>query len=321
MSHISEIKKCLLAAGAATLMLLPAALSANDRDSHHFSTVKSPVIPHSVEFAGQKINLDDMMMAERYDRELTSLAYTHGTTLLIIKRANQLFPILAPILKKNGIPEDLLYLACIESSLNPFAISPAKAAGLWQFMPATGREYGLEVSDEVDERYHITKSTDAACRYFKKAYDRFGRWESVAASYNAGQGRISRELADQQVESAFDLWLVPETSRYMFRLMATKEIMEHPRRYGYSLTRDQLYQPYEYREVQVDSAVTSWPQWAREQGIDYLRLRLHNPWIRAKKLTNANSKTYTVLIPTEESQKRSSSHKSVYNHDWIDNRK
>lgn len=282
------------------------------------ATVKNPVIPPSVTFAGENVSLDDVDMFERYDRELTSMAFTHGNTLLAIKRANKLFPVLAPILEKNGVPKDMLYLACIESTLDPMAVSHAKAAGLWQFMPTTGREYGLEVNDDVDERYNIEKATEAACKYLKSAYKKYGNWESVAASYNGGQGRISRELASQLATSAYDLWLVPETSRYMFRLLAMKEIMEHPKKYGFSIKAENLYQPMDYRVAVVDSTVANWPEWAKEQGIDFLTLRLNNPWIRSKQLPNKSGKEYRVLIPTEASLKRSTGRREVYNKDWIE---
>lgn len=290
-----------------------------DAESHHpkFSHVVSPEIPAKLTFAGQEVSLDPVNMYERFDRELTSMVYTHGTSLLTLKRANRLFPVIAPILKEEGVPADMIYLACIESSLDPFAVSPAKAAGLWQFMPATGREYGLEVNDNVDERFNVEKATRAACRFLKKAYAKYGRWESVAASYNAGQGRISSELSSQQVASAYDLYLVPETSRYMFRLLAMKEFMEHPRRYGFALEASQLYQPVKYRTVEVDGTIDSWPEWSKEQGIDYLTLRTHNPWIRSKSLPNASGKKYKVLIPEKDSMNRSTGVKDVYNNKWI----
>lgn len=297
-----------------TTNALPVSAASTTADAP--ARVENPVIPSSVTFAGQKVSLDDIDMFERYDRELTSLAFTHGNTLLTIKRANKYFPVLAPILKRNGIPQDLLYLACIESTLNPVAVSGAKAAGLWQFMPATARDFGLEVNDDVDERFDIEKATEAACRYLRQAYEKYGNWESVAASYNGGQGRISRELAAQGVESAYDLYLTSETSRYMFRLLAMKEIMEHPQRYGYHLHKRQLYQPVKYDVVEVDSTVTSWPQWALEQGIDFLTLKEHNPWIRSRQLPNPKRKTYSVLIPTPESRRRSTGSRDVFNHNW-----
>ena len=202
------------------------------------AAVRNPKVPQKVTFADATVDLDRIDMFERLDRELTSMAYTHGNTLLTIKRANRYFPEMAPILKEEGVPLDLLYLACIESTLNNRALSPAKAAGFWQFMPSTAKEYGLEVSDTVDERYDVAKSTRAACRYLKSAYKKYGNWESAAASYNGGQGRISSELASQKAQTAYDLWLVDETSRYMFRLLAMKMIMEDPAAYGFILSAD-----------------------------------------------------------------------------------
>ena len=184
-------------------------------------------------------------------------------------------------------------------------------------MPSTAKEYGLEVSDTVDERYDVAKSTRAACRYLKSAYKKYGNWESAAASYNGGQGRISSELASQKAQTAYDLWLVDETSRYMFRLLAMKMIMEDPAAYGFILSADQLYQPLEYDTYQVNTSVSDWPTWAKEHGTNYLTLREHNPWIRAKSLTNKSGKTYTVRIPTEKSMKRSTLKTKTYNKKWV----
>lgn len=287
---------------------------------HHgsnFSAVVNPEIPMEMTFAGQKIDLDRIDMAERLDRELTSMAYTHGNTLLIIKRANRLFPVMAPILEANGVPRDLIYLACIESMLDIRALSPAKAAGIWQFMPDTGRQYGLEVNEYVDERYDPEKATAAACRYLKAAYAKYGNWESVAASYNAGMGRISGELSKQGVNTAFDLYLNNETNRYMFRLLAQKLIMENPSMYGFHLTDSQLYQPIETVGVEVSTPVADWQQWALNYGTNYMTLRELNPWIRDRKLPNEKSKTYIVKIPAnKEAMKRSHYRNKTYNPNW-----
>lgn len=283
-----------------------------------FSQVINPVVPSRMEICGQEVDLDLMDYYERFDRELTSLTYTHGTTLLILKRANRYFPQLAALLRQNGMPEDLLYLACVESSLNPRAVSPAKAAGLWQFMPSTAKEYGLEVNDEVDERYNLEKATNAACRYFKSALSRYkGNWTSVMASYNAGMARVSGQLDRQGAGHALDLYLADETMRYPFRVMAMKAIMENPRAYGFFITADQLYQPREVEIVEVSGPVESWPEWAAEHGISYLTLRDENPWIRAQKLTNKNGRTYRVRVPMKESQRRSTARASVYNPQWV----
>ncbi len=283
-----------------------------------FSDVITPEVPLQFDFCGDVIDLDRTDMWERFDRELSSVTYTHGTTLLTLKRANKLFPEIAPILKSNNIPADIIYLACVESNLNPRAVSPAKAAGLWQFMPETGKQYGLEVNDEIDERYHLEKATAAACRYLRQAYNKYGNWESVMASYNAGQGRISRELDAQLANSSFDLYLNDETSRYVFRIMAMKEVLEHPREYGFLLNADQLYQPAEYTTVTIDGPVSDWPAWAKDNGITYAQLREYNPWIRAKKLTNKTGKSYQVRIPTAKSLKHSTQDIRIYNPNWVE---
>lgn len=294
-----------------------AVTSPTEPESAEFSDVVNPSIPSSVKFAGRKIDLDPIHMWERLDRELTAITYTHGNTLLAIKRANRYFPVLAPILKKNGLPADMIYLAVIESTLNPRALSPAKAAGLWQLMPATGKEYGLEVNDDVDERYDPVKATEAASRYLKNAYAKYGNWESVAASYNGGMARISKELGAQQAESAFNLYLADETMRYIFRMLAMKLIMENPSAYGFNLTADQLYQPIVYKTVEVSGPVDDWAAWAKEQGIDYLTLREYNPWIRSKSLPNKTGKTYKVNIPSRDSLSRSRQKVTVYNPAWV----
>ncbi|MDE7026002.1 MAG: lytic transglycosylase domain-containing protein [Paramuribaculum sp.] len=299
--------------------ILALTLACGNASASHtgMTPVKSPEIPEHITFAGHKINIDRCDMYERFDRELTSMAFTHGTTLLTLKRANRYFPMLIPILKANGVPTDLIYLACIESNLNPRAMSGAGAAGLWQFMPATGKEYGLEVNEYVDERYHPEKSTEAACRYLKSAYSKYGNWESTAASYNAGMGRISRELEAQKAESAYDLHLNDQTSRYIFRLLAMKSIMEHPRYFGYTLDASQLYFPIETENIEVSEPISDWQQWALDHDTNYLTLRELNPWIRAKSLPNKNNKTYTIKIPAKNAMLRSKQAKEVYNHNWI----
>lgn len=296
---------------------LKADLSDGRRYEADYQKVVNPTIPDRLTFAGEVVNLDDVDLYERLDRELTAMIYTHGNTLLTIKRANRYFPILKPILDKYGVNKDFLYMACIESYLNPLAKSPAGAAGIWQFMPSTAKQYGLEVNDEVDERYDPEKETAAACRYILNAYEKYGNWESVAASYNAGTARITKELEAQMQTSAFDLWLVEETRRYPMRMIAMKMILENPAAYGYILDEKQLYQPFSYTTVAVSSSVPDWPLWAKEHGIDYATLRTYNPWIRAKKLTNKAGKTYNVKIPTPDSQKRSKLRFRTYNPSWV----
>lgn len=311
--------KSIAALMAAVAIMTPAAAlaSSRDNDETRFANVVNPTLPHSITFAGQKFDLDNSEYYERLDRELTAMAFTHGSTLLTLKRANRYMPIIVPILKANDVPEDLVYLSAIESNFDPLALSGAKAAGLWQFMPSTGREYGLEVNDYVDERYHPIKATEAATKYLKNAYAKYGSWESVAASYNAGMGRISRELGAQGTNSAFDLWLPQETMRYPFRLLAMKIILEHPKEFGYRLRADQLYQPYDYYVVPVNTSVDSWADWAKEHGMTYLQLRTLNPWIRSTSLPNKSGKVYDVFVPKKKSLTRSNRNKEVYNHDWV----
>ncbi len=279
--------------------------------------VMQPSVPSSMQFCGKKVDLDRVDMFERFDRELTALAFGHGNTLLTIKRANKCFPEMAPILREEGVPEDLLYLACVESYLAPLTVSPAKAAGIWQFIPSTARQYGLEVSDEVDERYNLAKATRAAAKYLKNAYGKYGDWPTVMASYNAGMGRISSELDKQLAQSSFDLHLNQETSRYVFRIMAMKAIMENAPAFGFVIRPEQLYQPMDYNEVEVSGPVADWASWARDKGISYAQLKEANPWIRDRKLTNKAGNTYKVRIPAEKSLKRSTAGTKTYDKRWI----
>lgn len=302
-----------------SLILALASGASAQRLQTEFSDVYSPEIPASVKLCGKTFDLDPVDRYERFDRELTSIAYTHGTTMLILKRANQYFPEIAPILEANNVPRDLLYLAVVESSLNPRAYSPAKAAGFWQFMESTAKEYGLEVNSEVDERYNLEKATAAACRYLKKALARYnGDWPSVMASYNGGMTRITKELAAQGADSSLDLYLTEETTRYPYRIMAMKTLMENPGKYGFHLSADQLYQPRKYRTVNVSGPVESWPEWAKAQGINYSILREANPWIRSKTLTNKTGKTYKVRVPLKESLSKKTSGRTVFNKAWVD---
>ncbi|MDO5665881.1 MAG: lytic transglycosylase domain-containing protein [Bacteroidia bacterium] len=265
------------------------------------SMTASVDIPDEMTFAGEKIVFDRYDFRERMDRELNSFTYFHSTTLLLFKRANRIFPIIEPILKKQGVPDDIKYLAVIESSLDHRATSPARAVGLWQFMAGTAPSYGLEVSSEVDERYHIEKSTVAACRYLKDAYQKYGSWSAAALSYNGGQGRITNELSNQQTNNALDLWLVEETTRYYFRMLAIKTIFKNPARYGFILRADQFFKPMEFKEINVSSSIPSLVSFAKDNGITYAQLKDFNSWLRDTKLTNRSGKTYTILIPTKES--------------------
>lgn len=282
-----------------------------------FGTTVSPDVPRRVTFAGDTIDLDRADMWERLDQELTNIVYTHTKTLLTLKRANRYFAMLSKVLADNDVPQDFLYMACTESLLDPLAVSPAKAAGMWQFMDGTARQFGLEVNSEVDERYDPERATAAACRFLKSAYAKYHDWATVAASYNAGMNRISTQLSQQSQSSSLDLYLNSETSRYVFRILAYKLLLHDPKRYGYRLQAHQLYQPLRYSTVAVSGPVESWPDWAAQHGITYARLRDYNPWIRSTRLTNSQGKVYVVRIPEQGSNLRSQSSPVTYNPNWV----
>lgn len=270
------------------------------RGDEMFSLVQSPEIPEEVVFADETVSFDRYDLRERMDRELISFCYMHSTTLLMIKRANRYLPEVERILREEGLPDDFKYLMLIESNCNPLSVSGVGAAGLWQFMPATAREYGLEVSSTVDERYHIEKSTRAACAYLRDAYRKTGCWFAAAASYNAGQGGIVKQMQRQDAATALDIYLNSETSRYMFRIMAAKVILSEPERYGFCFRPDQLYPPFDYTVVMVDTAVADWALWAKQHKITYAQLRDANPWIRSHELVNKSGKRYEIRILTEK---------------------
>lgn len=303
---------------------LPFLTGSSKLDNEHESAksevpycVTSPEVPEKASFAGQHLDLRRYDLHERMDRELMSFTYMHSSTMLIIKRANRFFPIIEPILKAEGVPDDFKYLAVIESNLNPRAKSPAGAAGLWQFMTATGREHGLEVNNNIDERYHVEKETRAACAYLKEAYQKYGNWFSVAAAYNAGQARISSQLEKQMVGQATDLWLVEETARYMFRLLAAKAILNHPERYGFLLKRHQLYPPIPYTEATVTTGIENLARFAQEHGITYAQLKDANPWLRDTFLQNKSGRTYVLKIPTQEGMHYQPKKTVPHNKKWV----
>ncbi|RXR29115.1 lytic transglycosylase domain-containing protein [Flavobacterium piscinae] len=255
-------------------------------------------LPLEIDFSGEKTPLHIADVRERLDREMVINTNLHSSTTLILKRANRAFPVIEPILKKYGVPDDFKYLAVIESGLAN-VVSPAGARGVWQFMPQTAKEQGMEVNDYVDERYHLEKSTEAACRYLLEAKNKFGNWTLAAASYNAGMGGINKQLTNQQVSDYYDVLLTEETSRYVFRILALKEIMLNPAKYGFEIPNEQLYHPIEVKKIEVDSTITDLATFAKDQGINYKILKLHNPWLRDKKLENKSKKVYTLEIPTE----------------------
>ena len=259
---------------------------------------KEYTFPSEIDFAGEKAPLNVSDVRERFDRELLVNANLDATTKIIIKRANRAFPVIEPILKHNGIPDDFKYLAVIESGLVN-AVSPAGARGVWQFMPETGKERGLEVNDGVDERYHLEKSTEAACRYLNDAYKKFGSWTLAAASYNGGVGGVNKQITFQGVTNYYDLLLTDETARYVFRILALKEIMQHPLDYNFGMAPTELYPILPVKKVEVTSSIPDLAVFSKEQGINYKILKIHNPWLRDRKLDVAAGKKYTLDIPLQ----------------------
>lgn len=255
-------------------------------------------LPDNLNFAGEPVPVQNPDIKERMDRELLVNTYWQSNGLLLFKRANKYFPIIEPILKEEGVPEDLKYLAVIESGLTQ-AVSPARATGFWQILKETGKEYGLEVNDNVDERYHIEKSTRAACKYLKASKERFGSWTLAAAAYNAGNYGVSREMERQNVDGYYDLLLGEETGRYVFRILALKEILSNPGKYGFNFQDKDLYTEVPTYKVSVDTAVSDFTKFAEGFGINYKILKIHNPWLREKHLNNSSRKQYSIDIPEE----------------------
>ncbi|WP_315303201.1 lytic transglycosylase domain-containing protein [Tannerella forsythia] len=303
---------------------LTACLSVGSQDSEQvmqerpavLSVTMTPAVPTHVTFCGEKIDLTRYNMYESMDRELSSFTYFHSTTMLMIKRANRYFPVIEPILRANDIPDDFKYLAVIESHLDPRIVSPARAAGIWQFMEATAKQYQLIVTPTVDERYHVERATEAACRYLREAYVKYGDWVSVAASYNAGMGRISTEYARQNEASALNLWLVEETSRYVYRIFAIKQIFENPYKYGFVLHTKDLYRPISCEKVIVSNDIPDLVAFAKSHNITYADLKRFNSWLRDTKLV-VNGKSFAILIPNKKDMYYNEPNQTVHDKRWV----
>ncbi len=264
--------------------------------SYRANEIKHPYSPNTAEFAGEPTPLHVEDVRERFERELIVNANLDASTLLIIKRSARFFPIIEPILAKNGVPDDFKYLAVAESALMN-ATSSAGAKGFWQFMPTTAKERGMEVTEFVDERYHVEKSTEAACKYLLDAKRKFGSWTLAAASYNGGMAGVQKQMDIQSETNYYDLLLTEETHRYVFRILALKEVMKNPATYGFTFSAAELYKPIPTKKVVIDTTINDLVRFAKTQGINYKTLKYHNPWLRDKKLPNLNRKTYEILIP------------------------
>lgn len=260
--------------------------------------ISAIAIPEDLNFAGEKVPQEDPEIMERIDREFLVNTYWQSNALLLMKRAHKYFPVIEPILAKHGVPDDFKYLAVAESGLQN-VVSPAGATGFWQIMRATGKEYGLEVNTNVDERYHLEKATEVACKYLKKYKEKYGTWTLAAAAYNAGTGSVDKFMGIQRVDSYYDLLLGDETGRYVFRILAIKEILSNPEQYGFVIEEDDLYEAVPTFNVEIDEPVADFADFAAEYEINYKILKRHNPWLREAHLNNKSRKKYTIAIPNK----------------------
>lgn len=296
----------ILVVTATVLVLCTANKTKNDQDpeqqyrdaANHFYKVFTVETPKSLDFAGEKAPLDKFYVRESLDRELLVNTYWHSNTILMFKRAYRWFPVIEPILKANGIPDDAKYIALIESGLENI-VSPAGAAGFWQMLKATAESYGLEVNSEIDERYNAEKATLAACKYLKTAYAKYKNWTLAAASYNMGMKAVDDALAAQQVSSYYDLYLNKETIRYVYRILAVKAIVQNPVKYGFYLRKCDFYPPVPANTVTIDSAVSNWAAFAIKNNSNYRVLKELNPWILKSPLTNKDRKKYEIKFPKD----------------------
>jgi len=256
-------------------------------------------LPKNLNFAGEPVPFQIPDVYERLDRELQINVYLHSSTIFLIKRANRWLPQMQEILRKHNIPDDFKYLPLIESGLLN-DISPKDAVGYWQILKTSGRELGLEIDKEVDERYDPLKATEAACKYLNNAYKKFGNWTLVAASYNRGIAGIGRALENQQVDNFYDLHLVDETSRYVFRIIAIKEIIENPAKYGFNVSPNHLYQSESLRYIEVTETIPDLIKFSKQQGVNYKLLKRHNPWLRDDRLTVKGKKVYRIALPVTD---------------------
>lgn len=253
-------------------------------------------IPENLDFAGEAVPLNHFDVYESMDREFLVNVYWQSQTLLFIKRANKYFPIIEPILKEEGVPDDFKYLAVAESGLLN-VVSPSGATGFWQFMKTTGKEYDLQIDNEIDERYDLIKSTKAACKYLKDSYKKYGNWTLVAASYNMGVGGLDKQLERQKTSNYYDLLLNNETARYVYRIIAIKAILSEPDKYGFHFRSKDLYQHIPVDKIEIDSAITDLAEFANNFEISYKVLKIFNPWLRDSFITNKDKKTYIIEIP------------------------
>jgi membrane-bound lytic murein transglycosylase D len=292
-----------ITAVAAMMMIIGFGFSGSDKEpiissSDTIYSIQSFKLPDEVIFAGERMPLENFDTKESLEREILISAYRHSSTILIIKRANRYFPMIEKILKENNIPDDFKYLVAAESEYSNM-VSPVGATGFWQIMPETGKEQGMEINTVVDERYHIEKSTEFACDFFMKSYEKYGNWTLAAASYNGGRRRMDEQIELQKQGNYYDLLLSEETARYIFRAVAYKLIISDPASYGFDLDKEDLYPELKYSEVKVDTAVSDFSDFAHHFSTNYKMLKFLNPWLRKPYLTPKANKVYLIKIPAE----------------------
>lgn len=273
-------------------------IGAGEQMERPIQNVVIPKLPAEASFAGERVPLEYFDVRESLQREMLIINYWHGSLSYIVQLSGRYKDLICKILKEEGVPEDFFYLCVAESSLQP-ATSPANAKGYWQFLAGTAKEYGLEVSAQVDERYNWEKSTRAACKYFKKAYAKYGNWTLAAASYNVGMANINSRIGYQSIDYYYDMQLPLETARYVYRAIAFKTIMNNLSEYGFNISPEDMYKPIEYKVVEVSGRIENWSDFAREHKTNFKMIKMFNEWIRSNHLHNPHGKTYKVWVPTQ----------------------
>ena len=300
--HKKLISWAILPIISLSLIIIAARSPYTISDDDYFSAVSnhnkvtSVRIPASLSFANEPLPLEKQYVREAIEHELIVNTYWHSSSILIIKRAHRWFPVIEPILKEYGIPDDFKYLAVAESGLRN-VVSPAGAKGFWQIMKSTGREYGLEINSGIDERYHVEKSTRVACEYLLNSYEEYDSWTLAAASYNAGMNGITKEIQKQNAKTYYDMNLGEETGRYIYRIVALKELLSRPEDFGFKLRDKDLYQPYNTYEISVDTTIHNLADFAALYGMNYKELKVYNPWLRQSDMPDKSRRTYQIKIP------------------------
>jgi membrane-bound lytic murein transglycosylase D len=284
-------------AAALLALFLFTQLAFNEKKERVTPQWHAPSLPDKLDFAGEAVPLDRWDVQERLDREVMLNFYSPANILLLMKMSNRYFPIISERLKANGVPDDFKYLCVAESNLQSAAISRSNAVSFWQFLNGTAPGFGLEVNNEVDERYNLEKATDAACRYLKQAHQKFGNWTAAAASYNCGQAGYSNRASDQRTKNYYDLVLPEETNRYIYRILAFKHLLSNAEDLGFTLEDEEKYQPVPAKTVRVENSIPDLVQFAANNGTTYQMLRVMNPWIRGNSLTIKGGKTYYLKLP------------------------